>query len=259
MKNRPEITTVPVTNERSPQTSPKSLTPHFLLPGGVRQEIQRLKGAKGFHSLTIHLGTTPTITMTSEPLRRHIARMFEQINGDFIPVEQLHIEDLIDLDALKMERTQNIDFHGNRLELNIYLSRKERFQLQLNLMADQDLLTTGKIEIEGTPKGLMAKTQVVRVEQDPQLKKLLGEFSMKLHQKMLEYLQTLANMSGEPITHKAVANDPYRRKSWEAKFGPDLKGHGYARYMLGMWVKTYQPEPDEEESGASEHTEALAR
>ena len=230
----------------------RSIRPNFMMPDELSAEMQLFKKrtlTPGIQVITA--GPIATIQVESAALRKHLMRIFEQINGEPIPVEELNIEDFIDFSYLQDSITQNIDLEGNILEMEIQFSRMNMLHIVLTLMTDDDILCTGELKISQAPKGFVAETKVARVDNTPELKEILGRCTMELDKRILRYIQVLANQSNTTITHSPSQPNPMRIPGWEKKFGPILKEHKYTHIKPGKWEKVYAPEIEEisKESG----------
>lgn len=226
----------------------RSIRPRFLMPDELHAEMQLFKKRTHTPGFQVISGTITTIQVESAALRQHLMRIFEQINGEPIPIAELNIEDFIDFDYLQDSRTQNIDLEGNNLELIIEFSRMNMFHLVMTLVTDDDVLCTGELKIINTPKGFIAETEVVRVDNTPELKEILGRCAMELDGRILRYIQILTNQTNTTITHSPSQPNPMRIAGWEKKFGPMLEEHKYTHVKRGKWEKIYTPEIEKDPS-----------
>jgi hypothetical protein len=86
---------------------------------------------------------------------------------------------------------------------------------------------------------------VVRDDVNNHLPKKLG---IKLYEKLLDYVQAIANESMQEIEHSVVENrtmaeEPLTKKKWRQIFLPIIESRGYKKNIKDKtWGKTYIPQ-----------------
>lgn len=243
----PEESTQP-RRRRSPPHLPAirhDRLPHpYLLPDKIQTELRAIK-ARG-HAPGFWVGETmggTIISVESKLLRDRLLQVFERINGNPVPIQDLDIGEFVELSVEEGAVIRNIDLEDNFLELHIvWRNAGNALIVKLSLATDDDeVLSQGLIKIFATNSGLVASTRITRVDETPALKELLGRFTMQLDRQMLAYLQTLATQTNEPVHHIPEESNPKKIPGWEKKFGPMLAELGYEHLQPGKWKKIYQP------------------